>query len=146
MGPPWGPSSAGSGPARARGGGFWGRGGRVPLPMGAIISRFGPGESAVRAFLAGSDMLLMPADLSWARAAMLAAGDSGRISPERLDASVRRVLELKIGAGLFSRRTVSVDSIPMVVGQKAFQNLAADVAQRALTPVRRGAPGPDPPP
>jgi len=108
------------------------------LTMGAIISRFGPGESAVRAFLAGSDMLLMPADLSWARAAMLAAVDSGRISHERLDASVRRVLELKIGAGLFSRRTVSVDSIPMVVGQKAFQNLADDVAQRALTLVRRG--------
>ncbi len=108
------------------------------LTMGAIINRFGPGESAVQAFLAGSDMLLMPADLNWARAAMLAAVDSGRISPERLDASVRRVLELKIGAGLFSRRTVSVDSIPLVVGQKPFQNLADDIAQRALTLVTRG--------
>jgi len=108
------------------------------LSMGAIVSRFGPGESAVQAFLAGSDMLLMPADLSWARAAMLAAVDSGRISPQRLDASVRRILELKIGAGLFSRRTASVDSIPMVVGQKAFQNLADDIAQRSLTLVTRG--------
>lgn len=108
------------------------------LTMGAIISRFGPGESAVRAFLSGSDMLLMPADLNWARAAMLAAVDSGRISSARLDSSVRRVLDLKINAGLFSRRTVAVDSIPLVVGQRAFQNLADDVAQRALTLVTRG--------
>ncbi|MBI2072705.1 MAG: hypothetical protein HYT81_06690 [Gemmatimonadetes bacterium] len=108
------------------------------LTMGAIISRFGPGESAVQAFLAGSDMLLMPADLNWARAAMLAAVDSGRVSHERLDASVRRVLELKIGAGLFTRRTMPVDSVPLVVGQRAFQNLADDIAQRALTLVTRG--------
>jgi beta-glucosidase-like glycosyl hydrolase len=108
------------------------------LTMGAIINRFGPGESAVRAFLAGSDMLLMPADLRWARAAMLAAVDSGRISRARLDSSVRRVLELKLGAGLFRNRTVPLDSIPLVVGQKAFQTLADDIAQRSLTLVTRG--------
>lgn len=108
------------------------------LTMGAIINRFGPGESAVQAFLAGSDMLLMPADLGWARAAMLTAIDSGRISQARLDASVRRVLQLKIQAGLFNRRTVPLDSVPLVAGQKAFQDLADDVAQRALTLVTRG--------
>ena len=108
------------------------------LTMGAIVNRFGAGETAVRAFLAGSDVLLMPADLMWARAAMLAAVDSGRVSRERLDRSVRRVLELKIRAGLFNRRTVSVDSVPLVVGQKAFQTLADEVAQRALTLVTRG--------
>ena len=108
------------------------------LTMGAIISRLGPGETAVRAFLSGSDVLLMPADLMWARAAMLAAVDSGRVSRERLDASVRRVLDLKIRAGLFTRRTVSVDSVPLVVGQKAFRTLADDIAQRALTLVARG--------
>jgi beta-glucosidase-like glycosyl hydrolase len=32
------------------------------LDMGAIVREFGPGESAVRAFLAGSDLLLMPED------------------------------------------------------------------------------------
>lgn len=108
------------------------------LQMGAIVNRFGPGESAVRAFLAGSDMLLMPADLYWARTAMLAAVDSGRVTADRLDASVRRILDLKINAGLFRRRTVPVDSIPLVVGQRAFQTLADDVAQRAITLVTRG--------
>ncbi len=109
------------------------------LTMGAVVSRFGPGESAVRAFLAGSDILLMPANLDSARAAMLAALTQGRITQARLDASVRRILDLKIRAGLFRRRTVSLDSIPDVVGQQAFQNLADDVARRSLTLVARGA-------
>jgi beta-glucosidase-like glycosyl hydrolase len=108
------------------------------LAMGAIGGRYGAGESAVRAFLAGSDILLMPSNLDSARSAMLAALDAGRITPERLDASVRRVLQLKAGAGLFRRRTVSLDSLPLVVGQQAFQEVAGDIAQRSLTLVERG--------
>ena len=108
------------------------------LTMGAVVSRFGAAESAVKAFLAGSDILLMPANLDSARAAMLAALAQGRITPARLDSSVRRILELKVQAGLFRRRTVDLDSIPLVVGQHAFQDLADDIAQRSLTLVARG--------
>src|SRR3989449_8024120 len=75
------------------------------LMMGAIASRYGAGEAAVRAFVAGSDLLLMPADPDSALNAMVAAVDAGRVSPARLDASVRRVLEVKRRLGLFARRT-----------------------------------------
>jgi len=108
------------------------------LTMGAIVSRFGAGESAVRALLAGADVLLMPADLAAARAAVLGALASGRITRERLDRSVRKILSLKARAGLFAGRTVSLDRVPEVVGQRAFQALADDMAQRALTLVERG--------
>jgi beta-N-acetylhexosaminidase len=108
------------------------------LTMGAVVSRFGPGETAVRAFLAGADILLMPANLDSARTAMLSALAQGRITDARLDQSVRRVLQLKLRAGLFRRRTVSLDSIPYVVGQNAFQDLANDIARRSLTLVARG--------
>lgn len=108
------------------------------LTMGAVVGRYGPGESAVRAFQAGSDVLLMPADLAQARAALMAAVTAGRISPARLDSSVARILKLKIQAGLFRQRTVPLETIPLVVGQKAFQDLADDLAQRALTLVLRG--------
>lgn len=108
------------------------------LTMGAIVSAYGPGESAVRAFLAGSDLLLMPSDIGAAVDAMQAAVDSGRITMERLDRSVRRILQLKVEAGLFQSRTVPLDSVPAVVGQDAFQQTADDIAQRALTLVRRG--------
>src|SRR5207247_1235869 len=95
----------------------------------------GAGEAAV-AFEAGSDLLLMPADPDSAIGSMLGAMQTGRITTARLDASVRRVLEIKRGLGLFQRRTVPVDSIARVVGSKAFQDAADDIAQRSLTLVR----------
>lgn len=56
------------------------------------------GERAVRAFLAGNDMLMLagpPSHQRKAFAALLAAVNSGRISRERLDESVRRILAAK---------------------------------------------------
>jgi len=109
------------------------------LDMGAIVSKFGPGEATVRAFLAGSDLLLMPADPDSAIAAMVGAVANGRITPERLDASVRRVIAIKRRLGLFERRTVPLDSIMRIVGSKTDQDLANDMASRALTLVRDSA-------
>lgn len=106
------------------------------LEMGAIVAKYGAGEATVRAFLAGSDLLLIPADPDSAILAMTAAVQSGRIAPERLDASVRRVLEMKRRLGLFARRTVPLDSIMRIVGSKRFQDQADDLAVRALTLVR----------
>ena len=106
------------------------------LMMGSIVAKYGAGEAAVRAFEAGSDLLLMPADPDSAIASMLTALQSGRLTTARLDASVRRVLEIKRGLGLFAQRTVSLDSIPRIVGSKSFQDAADDLAQRALTLVR----------
>jgi beta-N-acetylhexosaminidase len=106
------------------------------LMMGSIVAKYGAGEAAVRAFTAGSDLLLMPADPDSAIASMAAALAGGRISGARLDASVRRVLEAKKRLGLFAQRTVALDSIPRIVGSKSFQDAADDLAQRALTLVR----------
>jgi beta-N-acetylhexosaminidase len=106
------------------------------LQMGAIVAKYGAGEAAVRAFEAGSDLLLMPADPDSAIASMLVALQTGRLTPQRLDASVRRVLEIKRGLGLFERRTVPLDSIARIVGSKPYQDAAEDIAQRALTLVR----------
>jgi len=108
------------------------------LSMAAIVRRYGPGEAAVRAFLAGSDILLDPTDVPGTFQAVLAAVESGRIPRDRLDQSVRRILELKRRAGLFERRTVELDSVPVVVGRREFQQIADGVAARALTLVQRG--------
>jgi beta-N-acetylhexosaminidase len=106
------------------------------LMMGAIVAKYGAGEATVRAFLAGSDLLLIPADADSAVLAMTAAVAAGRITPERLAQSVRRVLEIKRRVGLLERRTVPLDSIPHVVGSRRFQDAANDVAVRSLTLVR----------
>jgi len=73
------------------------------LTMAAISDTYGMGEAAVLAVEAGCDLLLVchEADnLTAAREALLAAVDSGRISMERLDESVYRILSLKQEYGL----------------------------------------------
>src|SRR6266700_2556315 len=106
------------------------------LTMGAIVAKYGAGEATVRAFLAGSDLLLMPADADSALDAMTAAVQSGRVPLPRLDSSVRRALVIKAGLGLFARRTVPLDSVMAIVGAKALHDVANDIAERALTLVR----------
>jgi beta-N-acetylhexosaminidase len=109
------------------------------LTMGAIVNKYGPGETVVRAFLAGSDLLLIPSDPKIAITAMIAAIADGRITMERLDASVRRMLDLKKRAGLFSAAAAQLDSIPATVGRRDLQDLADDIAERSLTLVQRGS-------
>ena len=106
------------------------------LTMGAIVAKYGAGEATVRAFLAGSDLLLMPANPDSALDAMTAAVANGRIGMERLDSSVRRMLEIKRRLGLYGRRTVPLESIMATVGARRFQQEAQDLAVRALTLVR----------
>ena len=64
------------------------------LNMAGVADAYGA-EAGVRAFLAGADLLLQPADPRAAIDAMERAVDRGEITPERLDRSVRRVLEAK---------------------------------------------------
>lgn len=106
------------------------------LDMGALVSSYGPGESAVKAFLAGSDLLLMPVDPRGAIDAMEEAVRSGRVSRARLDASLRRVLTIKAQLGLFRRRSVNLDSIGYIVGRRAYRDTALVVTRRSLVLVR----------
>lgn len=105
------------------------------LNMGGVANVYGA-EAAVRAFVAGADLLLQPADPRAAINAMAAAVARGEITPERLNRSVRRVLELKRQLGLFQRRTVPLDSIASVVGRAEFQNKARDMAARSIVMVK----------
>ena len=106
------------------------------LTMGAIVTKYGAGEATVRAFLAGSDLLLMPANPDSALDAMVAAVETGRIPTARLTASVRRMLEIKRRLGLFEQRTVPLDSIMSTVGTRPLLNAADDIAVRSLTLLR----------
>lgn len=70
------------------------------LAMSSIDSYYTAGDAAVKAFLAGNDLLLCTPDLAAAVTAMEEACASGAISEERLDESVMRILRLKIRNGI----------------------------------------------
>lgn len=67
------------------------------LNMGAITEQYSSGEAAVAALSAGVDMLLMPADFQAAYDGVMAALENGELTEERIDESVRRILEIKLG-------------------------------------------------
>ena len=64
------------------------------MDMGALDS-YGAAESAVKAFEAGIDILLMPSDYKAAYAGLRQALATGRITQAQLDAKVLRILECK---------------------------------------------------
>ena len=60
------------------------------LVMEAISGRYGAGEAAVLALEAGADLVLMPADAGEAITAIETAVATGRLTEERLEASLER--------------------------------------------------------
>ena len=70
------------------------------LQMGAVTQQYNSGELAVKAVQAGVDMLLEPADFKQAEQSLTEAVQSGAVSEERVNASVQRILEMKIRRGV----------------------------------------------
>lgn len=70
------------------------------LAMGAIAQEYSSADCAVMALDAGVDILLMPEDYAAAFEGVVQAVEEGRLSMERIDESVARVLELKDQLGL----------------------------------------------
>jgi len=65
------------------------------LVMGAIANRYGANEAPVMAVEAGADILLMPVDPEGAIQAVCDAVAAGRLSQERIQASVERIWKAK---------------------------------------------------
>jgi beta-glucosidase-like glycosyl hydrolase len=109
------------------------------LEMGGVTKGFPPGEVAVRALLAGADVLLMSPVTDAAITAVRDAVNSGRIPMARLDDAVRRVLEAKARLGLYKQSEVDIDKVSSVFGRPEFLAAAADVADRGVTLLRNEA-------
>ena len=63
--------------------------------MGAVADMYEPSELSVKVVQAGADILLMPADLDQAVWGLENAVESGQLSEERINESLRRILILK---------------------------------------------------
>src|SRR5208337_2597228 len=106
------------------------------MDMGGITVRYAPGDAAVRSFLAGADALLMPPVPDAAYEALLTAVNSGQISQERLDASVRRILQAKARLGLQKNRLVDIAALNSKFGSVAWQAASQEISDRGITMLR----------
>lgn len=105
------------------------------LQMAGVREKYGDDEVAVRAILAGADQLLMPMDMDVAYEAVQEAVASGRISQERLDRSVERILRMKYERGIVQQPYVTERRVERVVGTPEHQQVAQSITDRTVTAV-----------
>lgn len=106
------------------------------MQMQGVTKMYAPGEAAVRAVLAGNDIVLHSPDDGAAFGGIRDAVKSGRIPLAQVDASVLRILRAKARLGLHEKRAVSLDALPAVVGTRAHQAVADEVSARSLTLIK----------
>ena len=109
------------------------------MGMSGLTIYFDQAEAGVRAFLAGADILEKPADVEGMIHGLSAAVKSGRISQSRLDESVRKILAWKYELGLVKQKITPLDQIDKIVSGKESDELAAEIAEKAITLVRNDA-------
>jgi beta-glucosidase-like glycosyl hydrolase/CubicO group peptidase (beta-lactamase class C family) len=106
------------------------------LDMGGVTSRYPPHEAAVRAVLAGADVLLVPPVTDAALAALREAVESGRLPVARVEESVRRILRAKARVGLDRQRAVDLEALNRVLRRPESLAAAQEMADRGVTLLR----------
>lgn len=106
------------------------------MTMGALIDRYGVGESCARALAAGVDVILMKAENEW-RGEMFYTiqkwVEDGRIDIKELDQKVRRVLEIKFKYGLFENMgIVEADKSTQVFSDPLILQTSQIAAQKSI--------------
>lgn len=106
------------------------------MSMSGLTLYISQEEAGVQAVLAGMDLLEKPADVDAMLKGLREAVKSGRISGERLDRSVRKLLAWKHELGLFKQKITPIDQIDRIVSGKETYALAEEIANHAITIVR----------
>ena len=119
------------------------------LTMFAISKNYGVPEAGVLCMEAGIDMIFMKVRELYGPviSAVVEAVRRGRLTEERLNASVERILRLKIRRGLFNPEPFSAETVTNTVGCPAHLKRATELARGALVVVKnQGATLPVPSP
>ncbi|HEY4554056.1 MAG TPA: glycoside hydrolase family 3 N-terminal domain-containing protein [Bacillaceae bacterium] len=108
------------------------------LNMQAIADHFGPVDAVIRAVNAGTDIVLMPVGLESVANGLYEAVRSGEISEERIEASVKRILALKLKRGIIKEENPQpieqkVENALRVVGSAEHKQIEREAAEKSVT-------------
>ena len=109
------------------------------LTMEGVGQGYTVDRSCVLALQAGNDVLLMPSSVPRCIDAVTAAAEQDPATRARVEASARRVLELKVRTGAVARPIVDLDALRETIGAPAHWTAARNVAARAVTLLRDSA-------
>ncbi len=106
------------------------------MDMSGLTLYFNQDEAAVRAVLAGADVLLKPGNADVSIKGLKEAVASGRITEERLNHSVRKILAWKYQLGLTERKITPLDAIDKIVSKDETDQMANEIDENAITLVK----------
>jgi beta-N-acetylhexosaminidase len=106
------------------------------LDMLGFSKQFTGGEGLIRAIEAGADVLLMPPDPERAIQTVMTAIQSGRISRQRIEDSVTRVLAAKIRVGVLKKKLVDLDEVSDVLDSPEADERVQQLSDHAVALVK----------
>lgn len=109
------------------------------LQMAGVRQLHPDAEIPVLALEAGVDQMLMPPDLGVAINGVLDAVHQGRLTEQRIDTSVLRILELKFKRGIVAQPLVDEAAVNREVGTPAHLAQVQTIADRTTTVLRNDA-------
>ena len=108
------------------------------IHMGALTSRYGFEDRIVQPLLAGADLVLNTYDPLRAKLVIREAVRDGRLSLERIDASVHRILTHKARLGLGRQRVQDRETLNRLLARPNGEHVSRAVAQESVTLVEPG--------
>ena len=108
------------------------------MGMGGVTTLYEPEEAALRAIKAGIDMVLLPPKPKEVIDALVQAVRDGTITEERIDLSVKRILEAKARLGLYKQKLVDLELLDIRIAPRAHLRQAEVTFEKSITLVKNG--------
>ena len=103
------------------------------MNMEAITKYYSVDEAAYLSINAGSDVVLMPVDPVAAINSLVDAVITGKLSTERIEQSVRRILSAKRWLKLNENKLNNPEDLPFIQREKKHDDLANSIAVKSIT-------------
>lgn len=106
------------------------------LNMAGVVKHFSAEEVAIRCVNAGVDLILMPQGESKSISAIEQAVNSGSITEERINNSVRKILNAKYWLNLNENKFTDAGRVSSIVNSEDAKKLSRRIADESLTLVK----------
>jgi beta-N-acetylhexosaminidase len=106
------------------------------MGMGGVTTLYEPEEAALSAIKAGIDMVLLPPKPKEVVDALVQAVRDGEISEERIDLSVKRILEAKARLGLYKQKLVDFELLDIRIAPRVHLKQAEATFEKSMTLVK----------
>lgn len=106
------------------------------LDMQGVTKHFSSGRAEVEALKAGTDMLLIPLNIDASMRAIYDALESGELTWDQINVSVKKVLKAKFNAGLTTFSPIQIENIAEDLNKPQSKALRRKLIGESITLVR----------